>query len=86
MRGVVVFVTGLFMISGITMFAGMLLEPFIAIVGNDEAVQALGWGDTPADIGDTILRWMPLLFIAYLLVWAGVWYFRFERFTEVRRR
>lgn len=85
MRGVVVFVTGLFVISGITMFAGMLLEPFIEIVSNDATVEAMGLGDTSVDIGDTILRWMPLLFIAYLLVWAGVWYFRFERFTQVRR-
>lgn len=85
MRGVVMFVTGLFMISGITMFAGMLLEPFISIVAADPVIQDLGWEETPADIGDTILQWMPLLFIAYLLVWAAVWYFRFERFTEVRR-
>ena len=85
MRGVVVFITGLFIISAITMFAGVLIEPFVAIVAEDSAMQNLGWAGIGEDIGDTILRWMPLLFIAYILVWASAWYFRVERFGQVRR-
>ena len=85
MRGAAIFIGGLLTISAITMFAGVLLEPFIHIVADDSAARAMGWDTVGEDIGDTILRWMPLLFIAYLLVWGFVWYIRFERFTEVRR-
>ena len=84
MRGVIVFVSGLFILTAITMFAGMILEPILAQVVDAEAVQALGWGETGEDITDTIVRWLPLLYITYLLVWAGAWYFRQERMTARR--
>ena len=85
MRGVVVFFTGLFVITAITMFAGMLIEPFIDVAADNPAVQDMGWDNVAEDIGDTILRWMSIFFIAYLLAWGAVWYLRQERLTTVRR-
>jgi len=85
MRGVQTFVIGLFVISAIVMFAGVLLEPITAVVMDSEAIQEMGWDNEAADIQNTILRWMPLLFIGYLLTWAFMWSIRRERTTGVRR-
>lgn len=84
MRGVAVFITGLFVLTAVTMFAGIMLEPVLAIVADDPAVQEQGWDSDATSITDTILRWMPLLYIAYLLVWGSAWYFRRERMTGRR--
>jgi len=85
MRGVQTFIIGLVIISVVVMFAGVLLEPIADVVLASSAVQALGWDSQALDIRDTILRWMPLLFIGYLLTWAGMWAVRRERSTGVRR-
>lgn len=86
MRGVAVFITGLFVLTAVTMMAGVVLEPIHEIVVNDAAVEAQGLDDDASGITNTILRWMPALWIAYLLVWAAGWYLRRERMTGVRRR
>ncbi len=85
MRGVAVFITGLLLLSIITMIAGVTLEPVLEEVANDPAVESMGLDDDATKITDTILRWMPLMYIAYILVWAAAWYFRRERMTGVRR-
>lgn len=85
MRGVAVFISGLFVLTLITMFSGAMLEPILEIVATDPAVQSLGWATYATDITDTINRWIPLLYIAYLLVWSGMWYLRKERMTGARR-
>lgn len=86
MRAVVVFLYGLLTISAITLMAGTLLEPILEVVTASQAVADLGWSSDAVSITDTILRYMPLMFIAYLLAFAGAWAFRRERFTDVRRR
>ncbi len=85
MRGVAVFITGLLLLSIITLVAGVTLEPVLEEVANDPAVESMGLDDDATKITDTILRWMPLMYIAYILVWATAWYFRRERMTGVRR-
>lgn len=88
MRGVQVFVTGLLVISAIVLLMGTLLEPIAQVAIDSAAVQDLGWATDATQIRDTILRWTPLLFIAYLVTFAGMWAFRRGRTTttEVRRR
>lgn len=85
MRGIAVFISGLFILTVFTMFTGPILEPVLDVVASDPAVQAQGWDSTAANITDTITRWMPLMYIAYLLTWAGAWYFRRERMTARMR-
>jgi hypothetical protein len=86
MRGVVKLVTGLVFISIATVFMGPVLEPIADIVANNAAVQSLGFDDSVLDIRDTILRYVPLLFIAVLLAFAGAVAFDTGRVSEVRRR
>lgn len=86
MRGVQVFVTGLLIIAALVLFMGTILEPIAAVATDSAAVQSLGWADDANQIRDTILRWTPLLFIAYLVTFAGMWVFRRGRATGVRRR
>lgn len=81
MRGVAVFITGLFVLTAVTMMAGVVMEPILEIVANDPAVIAAGWDDDVRDITNTTLQWMPAIWIAYLAVWAGGWYLRRERTT-----
>lgn len=85
MRGVVVFMTGLLVISAVTLVAGALLEPILDVVTASSAVQDLGWASDAESITDTILQYVPLLFIAYTLAWGTAWAIRRERHTEVRR-
>lgn len=86
MRGIIKLITGLVFISLATVMMGPLLEPVTTIVVNNAAVQALGWGSFATDIRDTILRYIPLLFIAVLLAFAGAVAFDSGRTTEVRGR
>lgn len=86
MRGVQVFVTGLLVISAVVLLMGTLLEPIAAVATDSAAVQNLGWADDANQIRDTILRWVPLLFIGYLVTFGTMWAFRRGRTTEVRRR
>ncbi|WP_435551953.1 hypothetical protein [Natrinema sp. CGMCC1.2065] len=86
MRGVAVFISGLFILTAITMFTGVMYEPILEIVANNGAVQQAGLASDATDIADTVLRWMPLMYIAYILVWATLWYFRRERMTAPRGR
>jgi len=85
MRGIQTFVIGLLVISAVVMFAGILLEPITAVVADSSAVQEMGWDSEAVDIQNTILRWVPLMFIGYLLTWAVMWAIRRERTTGVRR-
>lgn len=85
MRGIAVFISGLFVLSAITMAAGVLYDPIVQMVANDAAVQAQGWDSSVTNISDAVLQWMPAIWIAYLLTWAGAWYLRRERHTGVRR-
>lgn len=86
MRGVQVFVTGLLVISAIVLLMGTLLEPIAQVAMDSTAVQNLGWADDAGQIRDTILRWVPLLFIAYLVTFGTMWAFRRGRTTGVQRR
>ena len=85
MRGIQTFIIGLLVISAVVMFAGVLLEPITEVVLASSAVQEMGWDNVAVDIQNTILRWIPLMFIGYLLTWAVMWAIRRERTTGVRR-
>jgi preprotein translocase subunit SecG len=85
MRGVAVFLTGIFAISAVVLVMGVLLEPITAVVVDSGAVQSLGWASDAKSIRDTILRWIPLLGIGFFLTWAGMWALRRERTTTRRR-
>ncbi len=84
MRGVATFIVGLFVISAVVLFAGALLDPLAETIASFGAVESLGWDDSALDIRDTILRWVPLLYIGYTLIWGLMWYLRRERLTAVR--
>lgn len=86
MRGVQVFVTGLLVISTIVLMMGTLVEPIASVVLASSAVQDMGLAADVKSIRETLLRWVPLLFIAYLITFGGMWAFRRGRTTEVRRR
>lgn len=85
MRAIQTFIIGLLVISAVVMFAGVLLEPITEVVLASSAVQEMGWDNVAVDIQNTILRWIPLMFIGYLLTWAVMWAIRRERTTGVRR-
>ena len=85
MRGIQTFVIGLLVISAVVLFAGVLLEPITEVVLASSAVQEMGWDSEAVDIQNTILRWIPLMFIGYLLTWAVMWAIRRERTTGMRR-
>jgi len=85
MRGIQTFVIGLLVISAVVLFAGILLEPITEVVLASSAVQEMGWDSAAVDIQNTILRWIPLMFIGYLLTWAVMWAIRRERTTGMRR-
>jgi hypothetical protein len=86
MRGIVVFITGLFTISAITIVMGPVLEPLTTIVAGNSAVQALGWAGTATSIQNTILDKIVLIFLIFLVLWPTLWYIRRNRNTGVRRR
>lgn len=86
MRGIVVFITGLFTISVLVLMMGTLLEPITTVVTDSSAVQSLGWAGTATSIRDTILNRIVLVFLAFLFIWPTLWYIRKNRNTGVRRR
>jgi hypothetical protein len=86
MKGIIGLISGLTFLSGMVLVMGVLLEPITTLVIGNDAVQALGWASFATDIRDTILRYSPLLFIAYLLAFAFAVAFSKGRVTEVRRR
>lgn len=86
MRAIAVFFGGLLTISAIMLIAGPLVEPIAAVVLDSSAVQTLGWASEVKSIRTTLLQWVPAIFLAYLVTWAGMWVFRRGRTTGVRRQ
>lgn len=84
MRGVAVLITGLFVVTALTMLMGVMYEPILEIVVSSSAVEAEGMGGTAERIADTNLQWVPAIGLAYFLVWGVMWYFRRERMTGRR--
>lgn len=85
MRGVQTLVIGLVIVSAVTVFMAATVEPIAQIVMARESVQELGMAGDAESIQNTLLRYVPLMWIAFLLVWAAIWAFRRGRTTEVRR-
>ena len=85
MRGVQTLVIGLVVLSAVTLFMAAIVEPIAAVALDSEAVQDLGWASDVESIQETLLRYVPLMWIAFLLTWVGMWAFRRGRTTEVRR-
>jgi hypothetical protein len=86
MRGIAKLVTGLVFVSIAVLLMGTLLEPVTAIVIDNAVMQSLGWDTIAIDVRDTILRYVPLLFIGILLAFAGAVAFRKGRVSNVRQR
>jgi uncharacterized membrane protein len=86
MRGIVVFITGLFTISAIVLVMGAVLEPLTTVVTGSGAVQSLGWASKATSIRDMILNRIVLVFLIFLVLWPTLWYIRKNRNTGVRRR
>lgn len=85
-RPIIVFITGLLTITAVTLLSGVVLEPLLEAVVNDQAVQQLGWAADAEKVVDTVNQYAPLLYIVYLLVFAVAWAFRKERVTSRRVR
>lgn len=68
----------------VMMVAGPALEPVVDVVETNEEVQAHGWDEIPGEIHSVIMKWVPMIGIAGIILWAIRWYLRRERFSEVR--
>lgn len=86
MRGIVKLFTGLFVGAAMVLVAGSVVEPLVRIVAEDPAVSDMGLSGTALNLQQVLLQWMPLLLIAFLLVFGVMWAIRRGRTTEVRRR
>lgn len=86
MRAIVKLFTGLFMGAAMVLVAGAIVEPLVRIVAEDPAVSDIGLSTTALDLQQVLLQWMPLLLVAFLIVFGVMWSIRRGRTTEVRRR
>lgn len=85
MQSIRTLVVGLLIVSAVMLAAVPLLEEIGAIVAQNESVQALGWDSMVPDYEAVVLRWMPAIWIIYLLTWGVVWAIRKGRTTGVQR-
>lgn len=85
MRGIAVVVTVTFGIIIVMMVAGPVLEPVNDVVGDNDAVEKQGWDSIGDRTVSVIMRYVPMIAIAGVLVWALRWYLRRERLSGVRR-
>jgi ethanolamine transporter EutH len=86
MRGAIKLLTGLLTISAVILAAGMMVEPIVRIVAEDPAVAEIGLSGMALDMQQVLLQWLPLLFVAFLLVFGVMYALRRGRTTDVRRR
>lgn len=86
MRSVANLVVGLVVIAAVMLAAVPLLEEIGSIVAQNDAVQALGWDSIVPNYQAVVLRWLPALWIIYLITWGIAWAIRKGRTTGLQGR
>ena len=82
MKGVTTFVTGTFFIAIVVLVGGALVDPLMAVIVSQDAVQSMGWVGHAEEIQLVVNKWAPLAGLVFFLAWAFFWAIRREKRTS----
>ena len=85
MRGIATIVTGTMVVSALLVAGVPVVEALVDILESSEAATDAGFVDWSSTLETVLLRWLPALWIIFLLAWATAWTIRRGRTTGVQQ-